>query len=295
MIEHVPTSILSEERCHLGEGPTYDAATDTAWWFDILEGRLFEARLASGRIKIHALGRMASALARIDAGRQLIAAEDGFYVRTVADGAMVLYRPLEADNRLTRSNDGRVHPSGTFWIGTMGRKAESRAGAIYALRRGEIQRLFPGITIPNAICFSPDGATGYFADTRENTLYRVSVDPYTGLPQGTPEILLHHEGIGGLDGAIVDADGLIWNARWGGGCVDVYSPDGAHLRSIRVPARQSSCPAFVGTDLSRLLVTTAWQGMDEAARAADPQAGCTFLLDVAARGRGEPNVRLEGA
>jgi sugar lactone lactonase YvrE len=295
MIEHVPTSILSEERCHLGEGPTYDATTDTAWWFDILEGRLFEARLASGHIKIHELGRMASVLARIDARRQLIAAEDGFYIRTIADGAMTLHCPLEADNPVTRSNDGRVHPSGTFWIGTMGRKAESRAGAIYALRRGEIQRLFPGITIPNAICFSPDGATGYFADTRENTLYRVSVDPHTGLPLGTPEILLHHKGIGGLDGAIVDADGLIWNARWGGGCVDVYSPEGAHLRSIQVPARQSSCPAFVGADLSRLLVTSAWQGMDEAARAADPHAGCTFLLDVAAHGRGEPDVRLEGA
>ena len=67
MIEHVPTSILSEERCHLGEGPTYDATTDTAWWFDILEGRLFEARLASGQINMHQLGRMASALACIDA------------------------------------------------------------------------------------------------------------------------------------------------------------------------------------------------------------------------------------
>ena len=52
-----------------------------------------------------------------------------------------------------------------------------------------------------------------------------------------------------------------------------------------VPARQSSCPAFVGPDLSRLLVTSAWQGMDEAARAADPDHGRTFVLDVAARGR----------
>jgi sugar lactone lactonase YvrE len=75
-MERVPTSVLSAERCHLGEGPTYDAATDTAWWFDILEGRVFEAHLGSGRISIHRLGRMASALARIDAERQLIAAED---------------------------------------------------------------------------------------------------------------------------------------------------------------------------------------------------------------------------
>ena len=57
-------------------------ATDTAWWFDILEGRLFEARLGSGRISIHRLGRMASALARIDAERQLISAEDGLYIRS---------------------------------------------------------------------------------------------------------------------------------------------------------------------------------------------------------------------
>jgi sugar lactone lactonase len=295
MIEHVPTSILCAERCHLGEGATYDAATATAWWFDILEGRLFEAHLPSGRISIHELGRMASGLARIDAARQLIAAEDGLYIRNTADGGMTLYRALEADNPLTRSNDARVHPSGTFWIGTMGRTAQGRAGTIYALHRGEIQTLFPGITIPNAICFSVDGTIGYFADTAENVLYRVSLDPQTGLPRGAPEVLLRHTGIGGLDGAVVDADGLIWNARWGGGCVDVYSLQGEHLRCLPVPARQTSCPAFVGPNLSRLLVTSAWEGMDEAARAADPQAGCTFLLDVAARGRSEPDVRLAGA
>ena len=65
LLEEVPTSVLSAERCHLGEGPTYDAATDTAWWFDIRERRLFEHRLADGRTIIHALPKMASALARI--------------------------------------------------------------------------------------------------------------------------------------------------------------------------------------------------------------------------------------
>lgn len=293
-MERVPTTILCSERCHLGEGPTYDAATDTAWWFDILEGRLFEAPLGGGTVRIHRLGRMASALARIDGERQLIVADDGLYIRARRDGAMQLYLPLEADNPRTRSNDARVHPSGTFWIGTMGRKAERGMGAIYALRRGEISQLFPNITIPNAICFSPDGATGYFADTADHVLHRVALDPSTGLPRAAPEVLLRHEGVGGLDGAVVDADGLIWNARWGGGCVDVYDPHGTHLRSLQVPARQSSCPAFVGTDFSRLLVTSAWQDMDETARAGDPDHGRTFLLAAAARGRAEPDVRLAG-
>jgi sugar lactone lactonase YvrE len=291
-MEHVPTSILSAERCHLGEGPTYDATTGTAWWFDILERKLFEADIASRQVKIHALGRMASALARIDAPRQLVVAEDGLYIRRVADGCMELFAPLEADNSATRSNDARVHPSGTLWLGTMGRKAERRAGAIYALHRGQLARLYPDITIPNAICFSADGAIGYFADTATNIMHRVPLDAATGLPTGEPVPFIRHQGIGGIDGAVVDADGLIWNARWGGGSIDVYDTSGRRLRSLRVPARQSSCPAFVGHDLSRLLVTSAWQGMDEAARASDPDHGRTFILDAPARGRAEPDVKL---
>jgi sugar lactone lactonase YvrE len=291
-IDEVPTTTLSAERCHLGEGPTYDASTDTAWWFDILERRLFEANVSTGQVKIHALGKMASALARIDAERQLLVAEDGLYIRHVADGRMELFVALEADNPATRSNDARVHPSGTFWLGTMGRKAEPRAGAIYAMHHGRISRLFPEVTIPNAICFSPDGRVGYFADTATNIMHRVPLDAATGLPAGEPAPFIHHKGAGGIDGAVVDENGLIWNARWGGGCVDVYDANGRRLRSLRVPARQSSCPAFVGRDFSRLLVTSAWHGMDEAARDADPEHGRTFILDAAVHGRAEPDVKL---
>jgi sugar lactone lactonase YvrE len=291
-MEEVPTTVLCGERCHLGEGPTYDAATDTAWWFDIVERRLFEARLDTGRITIHSLDVMGSALARIDAHRQLLVADDGLYVRDAADGRMTLYHQLEADNAATRSNDARVHPSGTFWIGTMGRQAERGLGAIYALHRGELSRLYDGVTIPNAICFSPDGTIGYFADTGKNVLFRVDLDAATGLPRGAPVALVTRRGGGGIDGAVVDADGLIWNARWGGGCIDVYSPQGEHLRTLRVPARQSSCPAFVGQDFSRLLVTSAWQDMGDDAKRADPDHGRTFVLDVAARGRAEPDVKL---
>jgi sugar lactone lactonase YvrE len=291
-MEEVPTTVLCSERCHLGEGPTYDAATDTAWWFDIVERRLFEARLGTGQTTIHSLEVMGSALGRIDAHRQLLVADDGLYIRDTADGQMTLFCPLEADNAATRSNDARVHPSGTFWIGTMGRQAERGLGAIYALHRGELSRLYDDITIPNAICFSPDGTIGYFADTGKNVLFRVDLDAATGLPRGEPVALVTRRGGGGIDGAVVDADGLIWNARWGGGCVDVYSPQGEHLRSLRVLARQASCPAFVGQDLSRLLVTSAWQGMAEDAKRADPGHGRTFVLDVAARGRAEPDVRL---
>jgi sugar lactone lactonase len=251
--------------------------------------------LTDGAVRHHTLPVMASALAFVDDTRQLVAADDGLYVRTVRDGRLTFVVPLEADNPVTRSNDGRAHPSGAFWIGTMGRQAEPGAGAIYAFRAGELTRLFASITIPNAICFSPDGATGYFADTRTNMLCRVSLEPTTGIPTGAPQTLHAHGGPGGLDGADVDAEARIWCAIWGGACLHAYSPEGELVRRVAVPARQPSCPVFVGAAFRRVLVTSAYEGMDEAARAADPNHGRTFLFDVGATGRPEPRVRLGAA
>lgn len=294
-LETLAVSVLCEERCHLGEGPSYDAANDTAWWFDILERRLYEVPLAGGAVTVHDLPFMASALAMVDDRRQLLLTDTGLVLRDIAGGRLEPVAEIEAGNPATRSNDGRAHPSGTFWISTMGRHAERGAGTIYAYRDDAVVPLFPDISIPNAICFSPDGSVGYFADTAVNRLHRVRLDPATGLPLEAPSVLRLHAGAGGLDGAVTDAQGLIWCAIWGGARLDVYTPAGELVRSVAVPARQVSCPVFVGPNFDRVLVTSAFENMDEAARAADPHHGRTFLLDIGVRGRAEPRVRLGGA
>ena len=56
--------------------------------------------------------------------------------------------------------------------------------------------------------------------------------------------------------------------------------------------RQPTCPTFAGRDLDRLLVTSAYEGMDAADRAEDPEHGRTILIDVGARGLLEPAFRL---
>jgi sugar lactone lactonase YvrE len=277
----------------LGEGPTYDPHTGTAWWFDIIGRKLVEYILASDKVTVHDLPVMGSALARVDDARQIIATETGLHLRHVATGELELVTPIEAGNDLTRSNDGRVHPSGALWIGTMGKNAEKQAGAIYHVTRGVVTVLFPNITIPNAICFSPDGALAYFADTMTAKLMRVAIDPATALPTGSPEVFHDHRGDdGGLDGAVCDLDGTIWNARWGGGCVDAYAPDGTRIKSLKVPAGQTTCPAFVGENADRLLVTSAREGLSADQLAADPDAGSTFLLDHPVKGRFEPDYLL---
>lgn len=283
--------VLSGVVCQLGEGPSFDARTDTLFWFDIVGRRLLEKRFPDGATVVHELPFMGSAIAAVDGERQLIAGDDGLYIRERGSGRLSLHTPLEADDGLTRSNDGRVHPCGALWIGTMARDESAGRGAIYRFFRGELRRLYEAVSIPNSICFSPDGTNAYFADSSARALWRVACDPATGLPAGEPVLFVDGtQADGYIDGSVVDAEGVLWNARWGGARLDAYRPDGTLLRSVRVPALQASCPAFVGRDVGKLAVTSAWKGMDETARAKDPQGGKTFLVDLDVKGRAEPDV-----
>ncbi len=284
--------ILCDTNCQLGEGPTYDPATDTAFWFDIRGQKLHALHLATMAKTVHDLPFLGSVLAVIDAERQLVVSDQGLFIRATADGKLTPFAKLE-DKAQNRSNDGRVHPSGALWASTMGRRAEKHSGAIYHVAGETVTKLYSDITIPNGICFSPDGSIGYFTDTDINHLMRVALDPKTGLPTGEPQILSDESGTpGGVDGSVCDADGLIWNARWGSNAVEVYKPDGTKIARYLVPASQSSCPAFIGAKADRLLVTSAWQDMDAAGRLADPHAGQTFELGIAVKGRFEPKFLL---
>lgn len=284
--------ILDAVDSQLGEGPTYDPATDTAFWFDIKGQKLHELHLATLKKTVHALPFLGSVLAVIDAKRQLIVSDQGLFIRSVADGTLALFAKLE-DKAENRSNDGRVHPSGALWASTMGRTAQKHSGAIYHVAGMTVTKLFSDVTIPNGICFSPDGATGYFVDSAVNKIMRVPLDPKTGLPAGEPQVFADQSGEpGDVDGSVCDADGLIWNARWGQGAVDVYKPDGTKVARYSVPATQSSCPAFIGAKADRLLVTSAWADMDAAARLTDPHAGKTFELGIVVKGRFEPKFSI---
>jgi len=286
-------TVLSDRKCQLGEGPTYDPATGTLYWFDIVEKKLLEKSMPDGEVVVHDLPVMASALAVIDAARQLLVTERGLEIRDKASGRLTLHKEIEADNPLTRSNDSRVHPSGAFWIGTMAKVEEGPpAGAIYWYKAGELRTLFSPVAIPNSICFSADGTIAYFVDSAKNKLMRVACDPKTGLPADEPKLFVDYRGPGGIDGSVCDTDGVVWNAHWGKACVNAYAPDGSLIRTVPVPAVQSSCPVFVGKSAQHLAVTSAWKGMSDADRAADPQGGMTFLLDIAVKGRFDPPVDL---
>lgn len=288
-----PTSLFDETRCELGEGPSYDALTDCVFWFDIVNRKLFMRSLETMQTRIIPLPFMASAIARVDQNTQLLVTENGLYLTDSTFQRFELHVAVEDDRPQTRSNDARTHPSGALWFSTMDKAAKRQGGAIYHYFEGQVREIFADISIANSICFSADGSIAYFTDTLENRLMRVETNPDNGLPIATPTILIDQHGKAhGIDGSVVDLEGIIWNARFGAGEIHAYAPDGRLLETIAIPARQATCPAFIGQDASRMIVTTAHENMDESQIRKDPLAGATFLLDRPMRGRVDPAVRV---
>jgi sugar lactone lactonase YvrE len=277
--------VFDDRVCLLGEGPLWHPVLQQLFWFDIMGKRLL-TRDADGEREWQ-FDRYVSAAGWIDADRLLIASDRDLFLFELATGLETHIAGLESDNPVTRSNDGRADPRGGFWIGTMGLNAEPGAGSLFRYFRGEVRCLRDGVTIPNAICFSPDGHHAYFADTAEHIVWRYSLDA-DGWPDGEPQVFLDHRTSRlNPDGAVIDADGRFWCAEWGESRVACYGPDGAFLSAVKLPAPQPTCPAFGG---SYLYVTTARQGLPDGAIECAPHSGKTLRIAVEARGQAEHRV-----
>lgn len=277
--------IYDTRPCELGEGPLWHPIRGELFWFDILN------RTLHSKAQSWTFPEIVSAAGWIDRDRLLIASETGLSRFDLATGDREGIAQLGSP--ATRSNDGRADRQGGFWFGVMGKRAEKELGAIWRWHKGELRMLFPGIAIPNAICFTPDGRAAHFTDTLTGQVMKVALDT-DGWPKGAPQVWLDltAEGLN-PDGAVVDAAGLFWNAQWGAGRVAAYAPDGSFVRAVETPgASQSSCPAFGGADLSTLYVTTALENMDAAARAMYPASGQVFAFDGIAKGLPEAQVAI---
>jgi sugar lactone lactonase YvrE len=278
--------VFSDTVCRLGEGPLWHPERQQLFWFDILSRRLLTRE--DGAERHWDFDTTVSAAGWIDATTLLVASATALLRFDIETGAHEEVAPLEGDNPATRSNDGRTDPWGGFWIGTMGVGAEPGAGAIYRYHRGEVRRLHGGITIPNAICFDPDGGFALFADSADGRILRQRLASADGWPEGAPEVWLDVSAEDfEPDGAVIDVEGHVWNAQWGASRVARYTLDGQLVDVFPVPAVQASCPAFGGPDLSTLFVTTAAEGRED-----DQAAGRTYVMETGVRGQAEHQVIL---
>ena len=275
----------------LGEGPLWHPLRNELFWFDILGKRLLSRKGSEQRA--WNFDAHFSAAGWVDADTLLLASETALWRFDIATGNKTQLIALDADNPITRSNDGRADPWGGFWIGTMGKHAQQQAGAIYRYYQGEVRQLVQNVSISNAICFAPDRSCAYYTDTVTQHIMRQPLEGADGWPLGAADILVDLTGTKlNPDGAVTDANGNLWVAMWGAACVVCFAPDGRELRRLDVPARQPTCPAFGGPDLRDLFVTSATDGLGAEDIEKHPMNGQTFVFKDLAQGLPEPQVIL---
>lgn len=285
-------TIFDDRLCALGEGPLWHPERNTLFWFDILGKRLL-SRDMDGAAQEWGFDEHFSAAGWVDRETLLIASETALWRFDIATGSKERIIALEADDPVTRSNDGRADPWGGFWIGTMGKKAEPEAGAIYRFFKAELRRLFAPITISNAICFAPDRSCSYFTDTVTQRIMRQPLRAEDGWPEGPAEVFVDlAEKRLNPDGAVTDAAGNLWCAMWGAACVVCFAPDGSEVKRVEVPARQPTCPAWGGPHFGDMYVTSATDRLRDAELEQRPLNGGTFVFADVAVGRPEPRVIL---
>lgn len=283
--------IFDNTECTLGEGALWHPELKRLFWFDIPNAKLYA--LSSDTSSCWSFEEMVSAAGWIDKSELLIASETALFRFNLQTGKRTDLVALEADNSITRSNDGRADPWGGFWIGTMGKEAQPAAGAIYRYYAGELRQLVSNVTISNAICFAPDQRCAYYTDTPTRKVMRQPLDPKDGWPDGEPEVFLDlsDEKLN-PDGAVTDAEGNLWIACWGDGAVRAFNQKGEQIERVEASAKHLSCPAFGGLDYTTLFATSARQGVPEKELKAQA-AGQTFFESVRYRGMPEPAVVIE--
>lgn len=114
--------------CKLGEGPYYEAGTNTIRFVDIIKKQLHTVSLAAGpeSLRTQTFDEAVSVTADIEGvdprEKILVGAKQGVAVLDRRSGKyeyIARYPDAGAGNERIRGNDGVVDPHGRFWLGTM--------------------------------------------------------------------------------------------------------------------------------------------------------------------------------
>jgi sugar lactone lactonase YvrE len=278
----------------VGESPVWCGESERLWWIDIRAPALRRLDPSTGAVESFAMPDLCGAVMLTKDRRVLVSLRTGVFVfdpRGSTLAPLVAPEPSSLDNRL---NESKCDRQGRLWVSTMRDFGLATTGALYRIdARLACTRMLDAITVPNAIAWSPDDRTMYFADTRDGRLRAYDFDAVSGT-LGAMRVL-NEQGIAGRpDGAAVDAEGGVWSARYGGGVVARILPDGRIDRVVALPASQVTSCAFGGAGLRTLFVTTARQKLAPEALAAQPQAGGLFAVDAGVAGLPEPRFTLPG-
>ena len=283
------TSVFSDVPCDLGESALWDAARSRFYWVDITGQMIYARDWSGGATRALATDDPVGAVGLRAGGGLVAALRHAIAFCDVDLGTVEVVRTVEDDIAGNRLNDGAVDPAGRFWVGSMDMSESTPTGSFYRVDPDTaVERAFGGIICSNGPAWSPDGRTVYHVDSTVGLIRAYDFDPATGRVGAGRIFVSDADEAWFPDGVTVDAEGFVWNCKWGGGRIVRYAPDGSVDRVLLLPVPRPTRCAFVGPDLTRLAVTSARIGLSPDELAEAPLSGQVLLLDPGARGLPTP-------
>lgn len=272
--------LLFDARATLGEGPVWDARTQTLYWIDILNKRIY-----SGSDVLTELDDLVGCIAPRKSGGLILAQRFSFASLKVDPVTLTILTSLKDEPSNNRFNDGKCDPRGRFLAGTMDMGEKDPNGSLYSFDGKSMTKLLGNVTISNGLAWSPDHKTFYYIDTPTREVRAFDYDLETGAIADPRLAISVPESLGWPDGMTSDMQGNLWIAMWGGAQVTKWDPrTGQLLEQIPVPAKNVSSCIFGGKDLNELYITSARKGLQEAALTRYPLTGGLFRLQTKIQG-----------
>jgi sugar lactone lactonase YvrE len=271
----------------LGEGPIWSAAEQALYWVDIRAPAVRRWSQATDSVQSWDMPEPVGCLFPRAGGGLLVALKSGPALFDPVTGAIRPHAAAPEHAATLRFNDGKCDRQGRLWVGTMSMDERGPVGRLYRLDDRGMRTMLDGITIPNSLCWSPDGRTMYFSDSPKRVIWAFPYDPATG-DIGPRRVFAEIEAPMVADGGTVDSEGFLWSANYHGWRVTRFAPDGRVDQTIELPAAQITCCAFGGPNLSTLFITSATQNLTPEALAAQPMAGALMAVETTATGLPEP-------
>jgi len=255
----------------LGECPLWDDQKQLLCWIDIQGSKFWQYDPSNGpeEAQCFDLPSRPGSFCLCEHGEYLFAFEDGFsFYDPVARRRLRVTENFEAQLR-TRLNDGRVDHAGRFVSAGTVEKGDEPLSAVYRVNTDfTVETLHRGVRCGNSICFTTHGGmfftdpafTGGKQQDEEgdhfsgcNTIWHFPDYAASGMSRAVPFV----EADGRPDGSIIDEEGCLWNAEFGGGRVVRYRQDGTVDMVVDVPTKYTTCAAFGGQNLDTLYITDA--------------------------------------
>jgi sugar lactone lactonase YvrE len=275
--------LLIDARADLGEGPAWDARTQSLYWLDIYGKKVHRYR--DGRDQVIAVDEMPGCLAPRADGHVIVALRGRIADLEPDSGKLTTLLPLDGEPAGNRINDGKCDPMGRFLVGTMDNTEQQVSGSLYSYNGKTLATLLSGLGIANGLAWSRDTKTFYYIDTPTRQVQAFDYDLASGTLANGRVVIEIPESLGWPDGMTSDTNGHLWIAMWDGAQVTRWDPDsGALLEQIPIPAPHSSCPVFGGPDMNELFVTSARKGMTEDELKQYPHSGGVFRLKTKVTG-----------